>query len=413
VVNRAISVIAAAAIAAVTVAACSSSNQTGSGGSAPASKSGSGSAHLSGDPVLIYQVSTYSDPHFAVPEQLDGANAAAAYVNAHGGVAGHPLKLVTCNGGLDPNLSSACIQKGISAGAAAFVGSFTAYGGPTFDALKAAKIPWIDGQSSQPLEQTSPLSYPGQGGSIGQTYGMAYLAIKQLHLSKVAAIGDTTNGGKFNTNMTKQVVEAFGGKVTSTVLYPIGTVDMAGPVNQLLEGKPDAILSQSPTASLVTIIKAARQAGFTGPIITQAAVMQDTIAAKLGPSAQPLYVASDFRFPWIDNANFPAGQAFTKLVKAQNSNVTLSSWAVLGYSSVIIFAAVMTKYGKSLDSAGVIAAFNRASAVDTQGLTPTLDFTKTGALPGCPRCSSADVWFYASTGSGLKSLSTDWTNPLP
>src|SRR6185369_17658429 len=97
------------AAGALSLTACSSG---GSGGS----KAGSSS-----DPIKIMAFGSFSQPPFAVPEIVTGAQAAVARVNREGGVAGRQVALVTCDDKGNPNGAAACGREAVTDHVAAVV----------------------------------------------------------------------------------------------------------------------------------------------------------------------------------------------------------------------------------------------------------------------------------------------------
>ncbi|WP_043265683.1 ABC transporter substrate-binding protein [Streptomyces sp. CT34] len=92
------------------------------------------------------------------------AEAYARWVNSHGGIAGHPLKVLTCNERNDSAQATRCAQRAVDAGAVAVVGSYSQNGRSFMSPLEVAGIPFIGGYGASDEEFASPLSYPVNGG---------------------------------------------------------------------------------------------------------------------------------------------------------------------------------------------------------------------------------------------------------
>ena len=107
---------------AVLAAACSSnSSNSGSSGSAQAGSTASAAAGAasapSGSPVTVGVIYTANNQAGNAPGIQTGANAAADYVNSQlGGINGHPVKALACNGMNAPESDTACATKFVSSG---------------------------------------------------------------------------------------------------------------------------------------------------------------------------------------------------------------------------------------------------------------------------------------------------------
>ncbi|MET9966541.1 ABC transporter substrate-binding protein [Streptomyces sp. NPDC006356] len=92
------------------------------------------------------------------------AQAYARWVNAHGGLGGRKLKVLTCNDHNDSVAAAACADRAIEENVVAVVGSYSQYGDTFLPSLEGAGIPYIGGYGITNAEFTSPLSYPVNGG---------------------------------------------------------------------------------------------------------------------------------------------------------------------------------------------------------------------------------------------------------
>ncbi|WP_045303166.1 ABC transporter substrate-binding protein [Saccharothrix sp. ST-888] len=92
------------------------------------------------------------------------AQAIGRELNATGGLAGHPVTILTCNEHNTADGATACAQQAVTAHAVAVVGSYSQYGSNFIPALEAAGIPYIGGYGLSTPEFSSPLSYPVDGG---------------------------------------------------------------------------------------------------------------------------------------------------------------------------------------------------------------------------------------------------------
>ncbi|MFZ3568941.1 ABC transporter substrate-binding protein [Streptomyces sp. BH097] len=99
------------------------------------------------------------------------ARAYARWINAHGGIGGRPLKVLTCNDHNDSVDAARCARSAVRHDAVAVVGSYSQHSNAFLPPLESAGIPYIGGYGATEAEFTSPLSYPVNGGQAALLAG--------------------------------------------------------------------------------------------------------------------------------------------------------------------------------------------------------------------------------------------------
>ncbi|GHB37029.1 lipoprotein [Streptomyces viridiviolaceus] len=100
------------------------------------------------------------------------ARAYARWINAHGGINGRELRVLTCNDHNDSVAAAKCARQAVKEKAVAVVGSYSQYADAFFPPLEGAGIPYIGGYGITNTEFTSPLSYPVNGGQPALLAGL-------------------------------------------------------------------------------------------------------------------------------------------------------------------------------------------------------------------------------------------------
>ncbi|MDF3300504.1 ABC transporter substrate-binding protein [Streptomyces tropicalis] len=100
------------------------------------------------------------------------ARAYARWVNAHGGIAGRRLKVLTCNEGNDSVTAAKCALRAVKENVVAVVGSYSQDSDSFFPPLEGAGIPYIGGYGVTTAEFTRALSYPVNGGQPALLAGL-------------------------------------------------------------------------------------------------------------------------------------------------------------------------------------------------------------------------------------------------
>ncbi|MET7380736.1 ABC transporter substrate-binding protein [Streptomyces sp. NPDC005526] len=100
------------------------------------------------------------------------ARAYARWINAHGGLAGRRLNVLTCNEGNDSVAAAKCARRAVKENVVAVVGSYSQYSDSFFPPLEGAGIPYIGGYGVTSAEFTRALSYPVNGGQPALLAGL-------------------------------------------------------------------------------------------------------------------------------------------------------------------------------------------------------------------------------------------------
>src|SRR5713226_3099716 len=128
---------------------------------AAAPSSASHARRLAGSPIVTY---TFADVNTQGPQYKNIAESARVYgswINAHGGINGHPLKVKFCDALGTPTGATACARKAVADHAVAVIGSFTFTGDAIVPTLQAAKTAYFGLCCAlSPTEFSSPVSFP-------------------------------------------------------------------------------------------------------------------------------------------------------------------------------------------------------------------------------------------------------------
>ncbi|GAA1145727.1 ABC transporter substrate-binding protein [Kitasatospora gansuensis] len=122
------------------------------------------------------------------------AEAVGRELNAGGGLAGHRVKVLTCNEHDTAEGVTECARQAVTAHALAVVGSYSQYGETFMPALEAAGIPYIGGYGLSTPEFSSPFSYPVSGGTPALIAGSGQQLV-EAGCKSVAVIRPDTRAG--------------------------------------------------------------------------------------------------------------------------------------------------------------------------------------------------------------------------
>ncbi|HKE73149.1 MAG TPA: ABC transporter substrate-binding protein [Acidimicrobiales bacterium] len=294
---RGLAVLAAGLLLAA--AACGGSD----GGGDDSSGSGSGSADAAallgprdraeGEPVKVGVVSDGRTAALDNTMQLRAAAAVARYINEHrGGIAGRPIRLVTCESEGDPGKAADCAAELIQAKVALVVLGETTAAATVQQAVHDAHIPLFaygSGDQSVLLDPDSTFTL------ASTTAGLADLPIdvaKEHHLKKVTAVViDVPAATGFYKTIGKEMF-ADAGIDLDVVPIPPGQADMAPQMTQIASGGPTVVHIIGNDAFCIAALGGLRDAGFDGPIDTLNSCINDSVRQAVGDYLKGVVMAS-------------------------------------------------------------------------------------------------------------------------
>lgn len=154
-----------------------------------------GDAGGSGEPLTVMTFAPEGTNATNMPAMPGMAKAYERWVNAHGGINGHRLRVLTCNEKNTPTGAADCARTAVAEKAVAVVGSYSQHGRAFMAPLEAEGIPFIGGYGVSSEEFESTLSYPVNGGQpallagAGHQLGRACSSVSLVRPDTLA--GDT------------------------------------------------------------------------------------------------------------------------------------------------------------------------------------------------------------------------------
>jgi ABC-type branched-subunit amino acid transport system substrate-binding protein len=335
--------IAAAGGIALLAAACASSGST-AGGSDTAAK-------LTGATVKIGIVQDLGAPGNDHPEGIAGSEAAASYINAHGGFPGNrPVQVISCNAMGSPVASRQCAQEFASDKVIAVGGVAIDFPTSGLPVLQAAGIPFV-GLGIAAQDFTNPVSYPvfspvAAGYPAEVKYflkqGVKSVAIITIDVPEAIAVADLT---------LVKPLEAVGIKAV-TIPATAGGADMTPYVEQALKAQPQMMVMLQDENDDIRVAQAAAQLGYTGEFAP--AGEGTSYDHELSPAAvkkSAVVASTDFA---TDN---PQQQIFVSALNKYQSGTTVNEYSGDEFSEVMTLQTICKSLGAaSCTAAGVLSA---------------------------------------------------------
>jgi hypothetical protein len=125
------------------------------------------------EPIKVMTISPVDTNIAPFPNILEAAKVYGQYINDRGGVAGHPLEVITCDGKGDPNEAAVCARQAVDEGVVAVVGHFEFDMSSAVPILEEAGIAMFGGCCPVVgAEFTTPINFP-----FGSVYANEHAAV--------------------------------------------------------------------------------------------------------------------------------------------------------------------------------------------------------------------------------------------
>jgi len=352
--------LAVAAVGLLLAAGCSNN---GPGAQGTGGGSGGGDIKL----LVLSQLQAAS---FSFPEIADGAQAAAASVNAAGGVNGHKIIVDVCNDQGDPNVAATCGRKAVQEGYSAVLNGVSLYAASYMPLLEAASVPAVGGSPLTPPDFTSPMSFPTNGGNPLDYGGAGYFSGKTGCKSTVL-IRDTAAAVEETTKAMTTGAQLSGAPVQAVIKQAGTSTDFSAPVSQAVATNADCMLLAEQPAAVAKIVGSVRQSSKpTMPIYTNVAGFPAVLAKSLGPAANGVRVNSSQPLPTPQ-----ATPTFLADMQKYSPNAPVSTQSLLGWAGVQVIKQVGAK-ADGTDHTAILKALQSSTAVTIEGYPQTFNFSQ-------------------------------------
>jgi branched-chain amino acid transport system substrate-binding protein len=395
---------AALAVMAFTVAACGSSKTaspaTTVGAAAAATTAAPAAAATTAAPAAgkaptgtPLNVMTVTTLNANAPTYKNIANTAMAYekyINARGGIAGHPLKVTVCDEQFDPAVAATCARQAVDGKMVSIVGSFTYFAESIVPVIAKSNITWF-GECCPitPSELTDPHSFP-----VGNQPMYAVGAVKRAVADGCKNINAVIiDGAQVFVPPMENAIKALGKSFGTTVILPPTAKDYSSEVAQASKGA-DCVISIMSETPFITWNTAwtqsgtqARQYGPQGNLNEVSAKGNE--AATDGDIAAGMYPDLSTK-PWDEYRVALKEGGYNMAELDYNSLGGMGTWAAF-----VAFNQVASTIKGDITADSFYAAAQKTSKLDLGGMVPVLDFTKewTDGLKGYNRLFNRSVVF--------------------
>ncbi len=236
---------------------------------------------------------------------MDSEQLAVDYINAHGGILGHPVKVLSWDTKADPATGVAGAQNFVSHHVNAVVGFFNSdVTVPAIRILEQANIPLFGDNPSTPklasLHLKSFVRLTGDDALEGVV--QAQFAIQKLHARTVVALDDQEAFGEAFAQAFVDEFKKEGGTVLDYEGVDPTANDYSAILSKVASLKPDLLEFSGFYQPAGLLVKQARQMGIRSTYITDSAVYGDQYLGIAGKAAVGSYMTN---VPVSAGANTP------------------------------------------------------------------------------------------------------------
>ncbi len=326
----------------------------------------------------------------------------AAWVNTHGGLNGHPVRVITADDGGDPSRNLSLTRDLVeNQGVIAFFGNITPLslnGAKAY--LEQKQIPLVGGDLTDVGWYKSPMFFP-QGALIdGPLRGSAQLAVTDGG-PKVALLycGEAAACYTARDLFQGDAVTKAGGQLVYSAQVSLAQPDFTAECLQLKFREVDAVVATVDGNSLARIARDCKQQNVDVQYVSFALALVDSL--RTSPNLDGL-VGTTGLFPWMLKDG-PAADYAAALTKYGPKINTSGSTAAVWSSGVLLEAASRALPAGAVSSADLLSGLYALKKETLGGLVPPLTFRK--GEPAAPMLCWYKIALNGgvfSTPSGLK-----------
>lgn len=226
---------------------------------------------------------------------LDADKLAVAYINAHGGILGHQIKVITWDTKADPATGVAGAQNFVSRHVNAVVGFFNSdVTIPAIRILANANIPLFgDNPSTPKLAQMHLTNFTRiTGDDALEGLIQAQFAIQKLHAKTTVALNDQEAFGEAFAQAYVNEFKKLGGKVLDYEGIDPTQNNYSAILSKVKSLNPDILEFAGFYQPAALLVKQARQMGITSTYLTDSAVYGQKYLGIAGKAAAGSYMTN-------------------------------------------------------------------------------------------------------------------------
>ncbi|WP_028811037.1 ABC transporter substrate-binding protein [Streptomyces flavidovirens] len=391
-----------------------------------------GAAGGSREPLTVMTWAPEGTTATNMPGMPAMAKAYARWVNANGGLAGHELKVITCNERNSTVGAARCAKQAVRQGAVAVVGSYSQHGRAFMAPLEVAGVPFLGGYGASDQEFASSLSYPVNGGQAALLAGNGRQLSRDC--DRVSLVRpDTVAGDSLPTLLGSGLAEG-GRKPPADIRAPEDANDYTAQARKALSSAGAFDMYGSGRGCVTAVLGDRTETFFDSFRRLEGEAARDVrVASVLGSVGQPLLDRTGGKdgpfegayvtgwYPVASDARWdPMREVIREHAFADNRIDPADPGVQTTWIAYTVLKAIIESLAKgggdgdkdSVSASDVVGELNRIEGVETGGLTPTLSWRLEHMLAtrDIPRVINRDVTFQVVRQGRLVSVKEDFVD---
>ena len=389
--NRAASgMVAVVAACALVVAACGSSSKSASGSSPTTA-----AAAPTGTPYVFGTDSTDTSQTLSLASSADGFEAWAAYTNAHGGINGHPVKIIRCDDKLTPDGNTACARQLINDPTVLAVGGtespvIAQAGEPLF---AAAGLAYVCGNPLAPPEFQGGSAFCITGGPAAEYAALVDYMVGTLHIKNLGGLYINSTVGKQTTDFWAGIARQEGATVEEIPLEA-AQADYTPVITQATSAHAEAFLIGIDPASTARFFQSASQAGVKVPIATVGSAVTPAVVQAAAQYGGPFYYTQAAP---ILNTSDPNVAAYLNQMKASGHSDGIGNASAASWMTGLVLEAAIKQLGSNVTRSSLNQLLQSGTISNVPLLPSTL--TLSNAPKTFPHLANAGCYIAKQQGS--------------
>ena len=307
---------------------------------------------------------------------MNGAKAAANYINNNGGVAGgRKIKLIFEDSATDPDTAVSAAEKlinkdGVKVLIGAFNSSCTAAVQPV---AEANKVPLITSIATSGTLTQNGCRYFFRTVGISSLYVNAFAGkiINELDVKNIAYIYENGDWGLGSVNTFKEYAESLGAKTTTIQVINKEDADLYTQLTAIKKSKPDAIYAVSNLSNAVRIAVQKQELGIDCPMIGEGSWTSGDFLDQAGAAAEDIYGMVEY----LPDITTDMNPLFTELYSAVTGGKSPDKYAACEFNAVLVAANSIDRATNPDDSTSIRDALKNT---DMNMLTGPIKFDENG-----------------------------------
>ena len=329
---------------------------------------------LAAEPIVVGQVAPFSGPQAVTGQAIHaGAKLYFDSVNAHGGVRGRQIKLVTRDDVQKADDTVRLTKELIAAESPlAMIGTV---GTTNLEALakdgvlakqRVSMVGAISGAASVAKADGMHVVKASYHDEVGRLFSQ----ISLLGVKRVALLYQDDGLGRDVLAGAEAAAPRYDITLLARSGYPRNTTSVEKSVAEIVKAQPQVVFLGATTAAAIEFVKQYAAAGGTGTLYGMSIIDTEALLKALGPQRSRGYAFSVV-LPLAKQTQRAVVREYLQLRQASN-DANLSARSIEGYIAAKALVKVL-ETTPNLTPAGVSAALEQAKAVDVGGYL--LDFT--------------------------------------